>query len=92
VYLIERDIKTADKDTRFQVRQSKSIPLLEKFKRLLDNNAAKVDKQGLTGKAFTYAINQWDKLTVYCQDGRLNISNVLAENAIRPFVIGRNYV
>lgn len=26
---------------------------------------------------------------VYSEDGRLNISNVLAENAIRPFVIGR---
>ncbi len=33
--------------------------------------------------------NQWDKLVVYCEDGRLNISNVLAENAIRPFVVGR---
>ena len=24
-----------------------------------------------------------------CQDGRLNISNALAENAIRPFAVGR---
>jgi hypothetical protein len=26
---------------------------------------------------------------VYCTHGELNISNILAENAIRPFVIGR---
>ncbi|MCP3675843.1 MAG: IS66 family transposase, partial [Gammaproteobacteria bacterium] len=25
----------------------------------------------------------------YCEDGRLNISNALAENAIRPFAVGR---
>ncbi len=29
------------------------------------------------------------KLNVYCSNGELNISNILAENAIRPFVIGR---
>lgn len=28
-------------------------------------------------------------MVVYCEDGRLNISNAAAENAIRPFVIGR---
>ena len=89
LYQIERLIKEADIETKFQTRQSKSLPLLNQFKKWLDKNVDKLDKQGLTGKAFTYAINQWDKLTVYCQDGRLNISNALAENAIRPFVIGR---
>ena len=34
-------------------------------------------------------LNQWDRLVVYCDDGRLNISNALAENAIRPFAVGR---
>ena len=37
----------------------------------------------------TYLSNQWDKLMIYCTNGDLSISNVLAENAIRPFVIGR---
>jgi len=36
-----------------------------------------------------YTLNQWSKLIRYCEHGDLNISNVLAENAIRPFVIGR---
>ena len=34
-------------------------------------------------------LNQWPKLTVYCEDGHLSISNAAAENAIRPFTIGR---
>ncbi|MBO9481994.1 transposase domain-containing protein, partial [Salinisphaera sp. G21_0] len=29
------------------------------------------------------------KLVVYCEDGDLNISNAAAENAIRPFTLGR---
>jgi hypothetical protein len=37
----------------------------------------------------TYLHNQWDKLNVYSKDGQLKISNILAENAIRPFAIRR---
>ena len=46
-------------------------------------------KGGLTYKAIYYTLNQWDTLVGYCEDGHLAISNVLAENAIRPFAVGR---
>jgi len=46
----------------------------------------------LTWIAINYTLNQWDLLIGYCEDGRLNISNALAENAIRPFAIGRNWL
>jgi len=92
LYLIERGIKEASIDDKYQTRQSQSLPVLKQLRKWIDNNLGRVDKEGLTGKALTYAHNQWEKLTVYCEDGRLNISNVLAENAIRPFVVGRNYV
>ena len=36
-----------------------------------------------------YLHNEWPKLVRYLEDGRLEINNNLAENAIRPFVIGR---
>ncbi|MGB7934405.1 MAG: transposase, partial [Gammaproteobacteria bacterium] len=44
------------------------------------------------GKALNYLHNEWDKLIRYLDDGRLEIDNNGAENAIRPFVLGRNYV
>ncbi|WP_348637041.1 transposase [Methylomonas sp. UP202] len=37
-----------------------------------------------------YLGKQWASLTVYCEDGRLDIDNNATERAIRPFVIGRN--
>ena len=55
----------------------------------LQNNAPKRAKDGLTCKAIDYTLNQWPKLTRYCDDGTLRISNILAENNIRPLVIGR---
>ena len=42
-----------------------------------------------TGTALHYLYAQWDKLTRYLEDGRLEIDNNLCENAVRPFVMGR---
>jgi hypothetical protein len=36
-----------------------------------------------------YTLNQWDTLIGYCERGDLQISNAGAENAIRPFAVGR---
>jgi len=41
------------------------------------------------GKAISYALNQWQKLIEYVNNGQLNIDNNRAERAIKPFVIGR---
>jgi len=41
------------------------------------------------GKAFTYLKEQWPYLTNYLRDGRLEISNNLAERSIKPFGIDR---
>ena len=41
------------------------------------------------GKALLYLNRQWPKLTVFLADGRIPLDNNPAENAIRPFVIGR---
>jgi hypothetical protein len=89
LYRIEHEVKEASSEQKYLIRQEKSLPQLNKLRLWLDNNSHKVPKDSLTGKALTYVNNQWEKLIVYCEDGRLNISNVLAENAIRPFVIGR---
>ncbi|PCH93739.1 MAG: hypothetical protein COB83_13350 [Gammaproteobacteria bacterium] len=68
---------------------AKNIPLLNKLKKWLETNKPRTAKDSLTGIAMTYLHNQWEKLNAYCIDGYLRISNILAENAIRPFAIGR---
>lgn len=89
LYAIERHIQAMTPEERYRERQTNSVPLLEDLKAWLDKNAPKVAKDSLTRTAMTYMLNQWDKLVRYCDDGRLNISNALAENAIRPFAVGR---
>ena len=64
-------------------------------KEKLDELAEWLDQQLklLSGKselagAIRYARSRWDALTAYVDDGRLEISNNAAENAIRPVTLG----
>ena len=89
LYRIEREIKALDSDEKYAQRQIRSVPALDKLKQWLDRNSSKIAKGSLTRKALDYTLNQWPKLIRYCEHGDLNLSNAMAENAIRPFVIGR---
>jgi transposase len=89
LYAIEKRIKSLDVEQKREQRQALSLPILEVFKEWLEKNSRRVPKDSLTYKAIHYTLNQWDTLIGYCEDGRLHISNALAENAIRPFAVGR---
>jgi len=41
------------------------------------------------GKACAYALNLWDDLLVYLEDGRIEIDNNEVENSIRPTAVGK---
>ena len=89
LYAIERQVKSLSDAERYRIRQAKSLPQLNTLKTWLEANVCKVLKGSLTRKAMEYALNQWTWLAGYCDRGDLQISNILAENAIRPFAIGR---
>jgi transposase len=89
LYQIERKLADAEPETRYQTRQSESVPLLEKFRAWLDEALIYVAPKGVLGEALQYLNKYWPKLVRYCEDGRLPIDNNRLENNIRPFVIGR---
>lgn len=89
LYVIEQNIKALSAEEKQQQRELRTKPILDDLKDWLDKNIGKVSKDSATYTAINYTLNQWPKLIRYCDDGRLNISNIAAENAIRPFVIGR---
>lgn len=89
LYAVERQAKELTPVQRYELRQSRSIPVLKDLRKWLDQHLPIVVKQSALGKAMHYLDKQWDKLIVYTQDGRLRMDNNLVENSIRPFVIGR---
>jgi transposase len=89
LYAVEKRGLAYDADERYRLRQAESIPQLDSLREWLDKTRHTALPKGLLGKALAYLDKNWEKLTVYTQDGRLSIDNNLAENAIRPFVVGR---
>lgn len=91
LYLVEKMLREskADAKTRFEVRQTKSVPILQELKTWLHHIQPTVPPKTALGIALGYLNNQWPCLIRYVEDGRLEIDNNGIENAIRPFVIGR---
>ena len=89
LYAIEKKIKEESPETKYQIRQQEAVPQLQKIRTWLDNTVHSTLPKGLLGKAVSYLDKNWHKLTIYTEDGRLAIDNNPAENAIRPFVVGR---
>lgn len=89
LYRVESNIADKTDEERLKVRQEISLPILNEFKQWLEKNAGKVMKGGALRKAIDYTLNQWSYLIGYCERGDLMISNIMAENAIRPFAIGQ---
>jgi transposase len=76
-------------DYRYRLRQQHSVPLLEAFKKLLDEKAPMVLPESLLGKAISYTRNQWEYLGRYVTDGRVAVDNNATERDIRPFCTSR---
>ena len=89
LYLIEKQIKDEPLDQRYQIRQQQAKPIIDKIKTWLDKSLLHVPPKTALGKALQYLHNQWDRLIGYVDDGAYPIDNNLAENAIRPFAVGR---
>jgi len=70
-------------------RQERSRPLLDGFHAWLDAEAPKVLPKSAVRGAMDYTLNNWAALSVYPNDGWLDIDNNQGENSIRGLCIGR---
>ena len=87
----EREARDREFDchARKQLRDETARPLWDGLRKWLDRSIGQVPPQTLTGKALRYLDKQWPRLIRYLDDGRVEVDNNLAENAVRPFVMGR---
>lgn len=72
---------------RKEYRQNKELPLLEEYFAWL--NTLHPEKGSKLEDAVRYSLNQKQQLMAFLDYGEVPISNNLAENAIRPFTLGR---
>jgi transposase len=89
LYVIEASIKEKTRAEKYAARQQQSKPILEKMHEWLTKSLPLSPPKSAIGKALNYLHEQWPRLIRYLDDGDYPIDNNAAENAIRPFVIGR---
>ncbi len=86
---IERECAQASNEERLAHRRERSLPALAKLRDWLEKTRPVVAPQTALGKALAYLDKYWSRLVRYTERGDLPIDNNRAENAIRPFVVGR---
>ncbi len=89
LYAIEREISTMTDAERVAVRREQSLPRLESLHTWAMDLLGSTLASGKLGEALVYLRNQWPKLIRYVDHGEAAIDTNLAENAIRPFALGR---
>ena len=86
---IESELEQLEPEDRKTQRILREKRLLEDFWSWSEKNAVNVLPKSKLSTAFHYALNNRREFFNYLEDGNCSISNSLAENCIRPFVIGR---
>jgi transposase len=86
LYQIEADIRGTSADERRTVRQAESKPLVADLRIWFEAQIAKLPARGPTAEAIRYALNHWDGLTRFLDDGRIELDNNSVERAMRPVV------
>ena len=76
-----------------EVRQQKSVPILQALDKWMKDQYIQTTPKSAIGKALGYSIERWNRLSLYTENGMLNIDNNPVENSIRPVALGRkNYL
>ncbi|MFM0642609.1 IS66 family transposase [Paraburkholderia metrosideri] len=93
LYKVEENIRGKPPDERRAYRQQHARQLLDQLHAWLTTALETLSRKSDTSRAILYALNRWDALTRYCEDGCLEIDNLPVERALRGVAIGRrNYL
>lgn len=89
LFAIEREIRGGPPDLRRRVRQERAAPKLTALRPWLEAQMRGLSSDSALAKACRYPLNRWAAMVRYCDDGLLEISNNLVENALRGVALGR---
>ncbi|CCW19288.1 Mobile element protein [Sphingobium indicum BiD32] len=89
VYRIEADIRGTSAEHRRSVRQEQSRPVMEELKALCDATLPRLSAKSQLAEHIRYAHDHWHGLTLFLEDGRIDVDSNMIERQMRPVAIGR---
>lgn len=95
LYAVEASARELELDAheRLELRKEKSVSVYNDLIAWANKSLTEVTPKSPIGKAIVYLLDRKNELGRFLEDGRIEISNILIENGIRPLAIGRkNYL
>lgn len=91
LFVIDAEARDAGMDyaARHALRQERSRPVLELLRTEMEAAKASVLPSSALGKAVNYTLSLWRKLVQFLEFPEIELSNNVAENSMRPVVLGR---
>ena len=85
----EARAQNLDHAARHILRMQRARPLLDQIRKQVEAARTGALPASALGKAANYTLTLWPKLTRFLDHPELELSNNLAENSMRPLVVGR---
>lgn len=93
IFAVEADIQGQSPEDRCRQRRRRTRPLLDELQRWMTGTLAQVSAKSPMALAIGYSLSNWQALTRFVDDGRMEAHNNIAERALRGVAIGRkNYL
>ena len=91
LFAIDREARDLNLDhaARHLLRQEKAPPLLDQIREHILATSKTTLPKSAAGKACSYTLALWKKLTRFLDYPQLELSSNLAENSMRPVALGR---
>jgi hypothetical protein len=91
LFAVDREAREAkvSLETRAEWRRERSAAIVAGIKARLESKPGDVLPQSRAGKGVRYGLGQWKRLVRFLEYPEIELSNNLAENSMRPAVLGR---
>lgn len=89
LYAIESEIRGTSIDHRRAVRNEHARVIVDALHHYLEARLRQVSAKSKLAEAIRYALSRWDGLTVFLDDGRVELDTNTVERSIRPLALNR---
>jgi len=89
LYAIEADVRGQSPDARLAARRQLSAPIVEALKPWLEKQMSLISSGSTLAIDIRYALNHWDGLKRFLEDGRIELDNNSVERTMRPVALSR---